>query len=171
MFLKRYLDWHDILPCCQICYLPYGDLCPTSRYVVHGQVITSHSIQWCVLTHPFSRKWDYFNIKRPLYRNSYYKDKTISWPSYLHNGNFYSWEDGFCIEKDPCLLQLSPDTWIKLSLKTRPYYFVIVPGDFVGVNVEHGWFCVHALQKLCFVYDATRSNGMLIATDFVHTCK
>ena len=43
---------------------------------------------------------DNFNIKIPSYQNegSHYKDKIMSRPSHLHNGNLYTWKDGLYIE-------------------------------------------------------------------------
>ena len=40
------------------------------------------------------------NIKMPsyLYRNSHYQDKTVSWPSYLANGNPHIWKDRLYVE-------------------------------------------------------------------------
>ena len=40
------------------------------------------------------------NIKIPSYqwRYSHYKDKMISWPSDLNNGNLHTWKDSFYIE-------------------------------------------------------------------------
>ena len=35
------------------------------------------------------------------YRNFHYKDKTVSWPSYLYNGNPLTWKDHFYIETGP----------------------------------------------------------------------
>ena len=43
----------------------------------------------------------HLNIKMSSnhHRNPHDKDKTVSWPSYLHNGNPYAWKDGLYIEK------------------------------------------------------------------------
>ena len=38
------------------------------------------------------------------YRNLYYKDKTVSRPSYLYNGNPHTWKDGLYIEKEHRIL-------------------------------------------------------------------
>ena len=38
------------------------------------------------------------------YRNSYYKDKTVSWPSDIHNGNPHTWKDSIYIEMGPRFL-------------------------------------------------------------------
>ena len=32
------------------------------------------------------------------YKKSNYKDDTVSWMSYLYNGNTYTWKDSLCIE-------------------------------------------------------------------------
>ena len=42
------------------------------------------------------------------YRNPNYKDKTVSWPSYLHNGNPYPSKDGLYIETRPCVWSVLP---------------------------------------------------------------
>ena len=49
--------------------------------------------------------WGHLNIKRLCYqvKNSHYKDKTVSWLSYLYTGNLHTWKDGLYIETDPCL--------------------------------------------------------------------
>ena len=43
------------------------------------------------------------NIKMPSYqyRDSHYKDKTVSRPSYLYNRNILTWKDGLHIEAGP----------------------------------------------------------------------
>ena len=38
------------------------------------------------------------NMLSYQYRDSYYKDKTVLWLSYLYNRNYYTWEGGLCIE-------------------------------------------------------------------------
>ena len=44
-----------------------------------------------------------FNIKTSSYQYSisHRKDKTVSWPSDLYNGNPITWKDGLCIETGP----------------------------------------------------------------------
>ena len=36
-----------------------------------------------------------------LFRDSYYKNKTVSWLSYLYNENPHTWKDGLYIEAGP----------------------------------------------------------------------
>ena len=46
------------------------------------------------------------NIKMAYqYRNSYYKDKTVSLPSHLYNENTHLWKDGLFIETGPTLME------------------------------------------------------------------
>ena len=40
------------------------------------------------------------------YRDSHYKDKTVSWPSYLYNGNSNIWKDRLYVETGPCKLRV-----------------------------------------------------------------
>ena len=55
------------------------------------------------LTKPLGR----LNMKIPpsLFRDYHYKDKTVSRPSYLYNGNHYTWNEGLYIETGPALGQ------------------------------------------------------------------
>ena len=54
----------------------------------------------------------HLNIKMSSYqyKDSHYKDKMVSWPSYLYNGNCHTWKDGLYIERQP---------WICLTLRCR----------------------------------------------------
>ena len=56
------------------------------------------------------RSGGWFNIKTPpyQYRDSHYKDKTVSWPSYLYNGNSYTGKQWMnCHYKDDVVVRLS----------------------------------------------------------------
>ena len=61
----------------------------------HGRVPIQQIHQWPPGGH--------LNIKTPSYqhRNSHYKDKTVSLPSYLYNGNTHIWKDHLYIETGP----------------------------------------------------------------------
>ena len=57
----------------------------------------------------FADALSWFNVKILCYkyRNSHYKDKMVSWPSYLYNGIPCTWKDGLCIEMGHWLLALT----------------------------------------------------------------
>ena len=42
-----------------------------------------------------------YKISSYRYRDSHYKDKMVSWPSYLYNGNLHTWKECLYIEKGP----------------------------------------------------------------------
>ena len=68
------------------------------------------------------------NIKMPSnqYRVSYDKAKTVLWPSYFYNGNFYTWKFGLYIETRPwvcCILGrfIHVQYWGQLWILTTIY--------------------------------------------------
>ena len=46
---------------------------------------------------------DSLDVKTPSYqyRNSHYKDKTVSWLSYLYNEDSHIWKDYLYVEMEP----------------------------------------------------------------------
>ena len=81
-----------------------------TRYVTLAAVTGTNKL---VPSHPFNplklilRSVVHLIIKMSSYQ--YYKDKTVSWPSYLYNGNPHTWEDRLYIETGPrCQLMKSP---------------------------------------------------------------
>ena len=55
----------------------------------------------------------HLNIKMSSYQywESHYQDKTVSQPSYLHNGNPHTWKDRLYIEMGPWQLRVDSGTW------------------------------------------------------------
>ena len=101
------LTWHR---CCQT---SIGTLI---RNIIHVPWTWCHDHIMLILETPYLQRpslcRDWFqdldsargclNIKMFYqYMDSHYEDETVSWPSYLHNGNLHSWKDGLYFETWP----------------------------------------------------------------------
>ena len=63
--------------------------------------------------HTTQRGWFNTEIMSYQHMNTYYKDKMVSWRSYLYNENAYSWKDGLNIE----MRSLAPQWYVMNFLK------------------------------------------------------
>ena len=93
---------------CDLCNTNHSGLDPPSEEVSFTGFITVHGLnEGQIETHPcgevlarycdHNKLWGYLNImgmQSYKYRNCHYKDKMVIRPSYLYNGNPYTWHDG-----------------------------------------------------------------------------
>ena len=68
-------------------------------------IVESEMKSYFVILHHFSAQKSCMFLKLSQYkdavfRNSHYKDKTVSWPSYVYDKNLHTWKNVY-IEMEP----------------------------------------------------------------------
>ena len=72
------------------------------------------------------------------YRNSHYKDKMVSWPSFLYNGNIHTWKDYHYNGREPKRLEI--------------LWFLVIGGfcllTMIMFNIIHGGYSLYSALPL-----------------------